>query len=66
MKKRRMKIFYMMAMSTVIATTGVTGTVGALRVSAAEIQMKSSVTYSMPLVVITVLNGFWKLVTTKI
>ena len=44
MKKRRMKIFYMMAMSTVIATTGVTGTVGALRVSAAEIQMKSSVT----------------------
>ena len=44
MKKRRMKIFYMMAMSTVIATTGVTGTMGTLRVSAAEIQMKSSVT----------------------
>ena len=38
MKKRRMKIFYMMAMSTVIATTGVTGTMGTLRVSAAEIQ----------------------------
>ena len=43
MKKRRMKIFYMMAMSTVIATTGVTGTMGTLRVSAAEIQMKSSI-----------------------